>query len=319
MPRVLPSTPGKLMIAGEYAVLRDGGACLSVAVGDLVRAHLAPASGEPTLHLTAFGQTTSIQRPWLPCSGLGAFAAAVLAFLEQRHGVTPRHDVHMQAQGAVGGAKVGLGTSAAVTIATLRAVLASAERTWTADDIAACARAIHLQAQGERGSGYDVTTIAMGGTIAYRRSPDRAEALAWPQQLWGAALFSGQPAPTAATLARGEIADEALGAIAGAAADLLAIWPAADAGRLLAAISACEAAFGEATRSAPWLWTPQLTTLHRAIAATGCVARTSGAGAGDCVLAFADDPARIARVVADWKAQGGVAVARLPADVAPRA
>ena len=319
MPRVLPATPGKLMIAGEYAVLRDGGACLSVAVGQLVRAQLAQASAEPTLHLTAFGQTVSLQRPWLPASGLGGFAVAALTCLERRHGVTPHHDLHLEAQGAVGGAKVGLGTSAAVTIATLRAVLASAEQRWTADEVAACARTIHQQVQGERGSGYDVTTIAMGGTIAYRRSPDRAEALTWPNQLCGAALFSGQPAPTAATLARGDIADEALGAIAAAATDLLAIWPQADARRLLQAIGTCEAAFALATRSAPWLWTPHLTALHRTIEGAGCVARTSGAGAGDCVLAFADDPARIERVVADWQASGGVAVARLPADVAPRA
>ena len=324
MADVLPPTPGKLMIAGEYAVMRDGGACLAAAVGELVHARLGAISPRPTIRLTAFGQTMLVPLPSAGVAlaepaGLGRFVAGALAFLQQRHGLTLLRDVDLRAAGAVGGSKVGLGTSAAVTIATVRAVLASQPggEAWPAADVAACARAIHLEAQGERGSGYDVTTIALGGTVAYRRSPDRGESLPWPAGLHAAALYCGQPAPTAATLARGTIADSALDAIQAAAGALMAHWPTAVAADLVADINTCEAAFQRAAATAPWLWTPPMAALHEVVRAAGCVARTSGAGAGDCVLAFAADPDLVARAVLAWQARGGSAVARLPDDIAP--
>jgi len=326
MADTLPPTPGKLMIAGEYAVLREGGACLAVAVGELVHARLAGISARPAIRLTAFGQTALMQLPVAALAaqsiaGLGRFVVSALAFLESQHGLTLMRDLDLRASGTVGGTKVGLGTSAAVTIATVRAVLASQPggEVWSSGAVASCARAIHLQAQGELGSGYDVTTIAYGGAVAYRRSPDRGECLPWPRDLAAAALYCGEPAPTAATLARGAISGQDLDRIQAAAQALLEDWPRAAAPDLLRGIKACESAFQRAAQTATWLWTPPMAALHQVLRAAGCVARTSGAGAGDCVLALSDDPDCVAKAAVAWQTRGGSAVARLPDDLGPRA
>jgi len=310
----LPPVPGKLMLGGEYAVLRPGGLCLAVAVGRLVELALGDPVPEPRLTLAAFGQSWTVGADSTG-SGLAGFAAATLAWLAAQAGLRPLRALHLRVGGAIGGAKVGLGTSAAVTVATLRAALAACETTWPADRVAAAARAVHAHHQGARGSGYDVTTIACGGVLAFR--PDEgATALRWPAGLYAAALFSGAPAPTAEALARAPLPRAALDAIASAAEGLLEAFGRQQAAAVLAAAAACEAAFGLAADAEPRLLPAASREVREVIAAAGCVARTSGAGGGDCVLAFATNPAAIDRAIAGWWACGGHVVARLPTDLA---
>ena len=300
------------MLAGEYAVLRPDGVALAVAIGEVVRATLAP--GAPFATMRAFGQTFSLPPDARNAGGLLGFAARALGWLEQTHGLWLRSALTLDVTGAIGDAKVGLGTSAAVTVATLRAVLLDAGVTWTPGQVADAARHIHGAGQGA-GSGYDVTTIAFGGCIAYRRSPDRAESLAWPEGLHGVALFSGQPAPTQAALDKIPMSDRHLDRIHRAAENLLAAWPGPPAA-ILDALAACDAAFLAAADADPSLVPGYVAALRARIAAHGCVARASGAGGGDCVLAFADRAEPISRLISDWQGQGGHVVAHFPADIA---
>jgi phosphomevalonate kinase len=315
MPPVL-RVPGKLMLAGEYAVLRADGLALSTAVGELVSARVV--DGPPGVELTAFGHT------WhLPGAreGLAGFAQLALDWLAA-HGAEPRLRWQVEVAGGAGQRKLGLGTSAAVTVAVLSAGLRAAGLPSSAGVVAAAAREVHGQAQVPAGSGYDVSSIAHGGVVAYWREArdgqgeggPRVQRLTWPSGLWAAALYSGEPASTAAALRRVPAAAH-LDRIGAAARELLSAWP-EGAPAVLAALRHCQHAFDGARADDPGLGSAGIAAVRATVEAAGCVARTSGAGGGDCLLAFATDPERLQHAVDAWLAQGGLLAATLPGDLA---
>jgi len=323
----LDDIPGKLMIAGEYAVLRPGGACLAVAAGAVVHGVLGDAASSPRVVLTAFGHTVVFDAydrgaDHVP-DGLAVFAENALAVLSHRYGVRLLRHWNLTVRADHNGAKVGLGSSAAVTVAAIRAAVASNSSStlsagWNAEAVAACARQVHNAAQGSRGSGYDVTTIAHGGAVAFARGPDRARELPWPADLHAAALFCGTPSATQAALAGEPIANIDLDAIQTAADAVLRAWLHMDAAAICGAIAGAELAFEQAAKHRPSLAPAAVESAKNFIRSGACVARTSGAGGGDCVLAFADRAYKIGDVVADWRKAGGFVAAVLPADVAVR-
>jgi len=201
------------------------------------------------------------------------------------------------------------------TVATVRAVLLSNGQVWPAAAVARSARAIHGAAQDPPGSGYDVTTIAHGGVIAWDRTVDLVQPLAWPADLYCAALFSGASASTSDALQRQTLTAAYLDAIDAACVTVQQAWHGPPR-VLLDALRACQQAFDSAACHDPHLRSERIDTLRSLIEAHGCVARTSGAGGGDCVLALADDPRKIATVTATWQARGGHVVAQLPCEIA---
>ncbi|MSP90474.1 MAG: hypothetical protein EXR79_01500 [Myxococcales bacterium] len=316
------TVPGKLMVAGEYAVLRPHGLALACAVGRVVEVRVRPGAARVAT-LRAFGGETRLawDDPAPPATGLIAFAAAGLAAGQEAGGPRLEGAVDFDVFAQAGTAKVGLGTSAAVTVAAVLAALGPAPREHLdglgerAHRLARIAGGVHANLQGGRGSGYDVGTIAHGGSIAWHRTPDVAVPLPWPAGMAGAALWSGTPAATAAQLERPLPSPAALDRIDAAARALLAVWAAG--GRpFLDAVAACEEAFGEAVLSAPHLAAPALTDLAALVTASDCVARTSGAGGGDCLIAWTDEPGRLDALVAAAARRGFPCVARLPEDVA---
>ncbi len=306
---MLFDVPGKLMIAGEYAVLRPGGVCIAVAVGRLVRA--VAEAGPPGVWLDAFGTRLdgNVDGP-----GLGQFAFAAQQAAGQAWNVRVDRALLLQVHGSQDGKKVGLGTSAAVTVATLRGLATLAGLQPGADEVARLARVVHRQVQGA-GSGYDVTTIAHGGCLAFDRHGDTVQPLDWPQGLAMAAFFTGEAAATAPALARVVAMGESLQAIDAAARELLALWPVASPKTLVAALDHCEKALDVAAVRVPDLLPPALQRTRQFCREHSLVARTSGAGGGDCVLACGSPEAVQAAAVA-WRATGRLVVAELPADLA---
>ena len=315
------TVPGKLMVAGEYAVLRDGGVAVACAVGRVVEVRVHP--GAPRVAtVTAFGKVAAAGWDDDPAaeSGLLAFVTAGLAASE-RSGLS-RCDAGMDftVHAQVGAAKVGVGTSAAVTVAAVLAALGpgglDAARIRQVTELAV---AVHARLQGGRGSGYDIGAIAHGGAIAWHRTPDRATALPWPAGVCAAALWSGQPAATAEQLQRPAPDPAALDRIDAAARDLLQAWHAGGP-PLLDAIRACEAAFTHAATGARHLANPALAALASLVGASGGIARTSGAGGGDCLIAWCSDRSQRTALVAAAGIRGFPCVALLPEDLAqPRA
>ncbi len=307
--------PGKLMIAGEYAVLRPPALAVAVAVGRLVRWQ-ACDDGAGQLRVAAFGaQTTLTWSAAEVAPGLPGFAGRAWTIGDGAWPLVGAPSLQLDVFGDVGGAKLGLGNSAAVTVATLRARAALAGAKPAATVVADLARAAHRQAQAGQGSGYDVATVAHGGVIAFEPATGACEPLAWPADLAAVALFVGEPAATAQALPRVEAMTPWLPGIVQAAVALRQAWvdrPAA----ILRALAACEAAAwaAEPVRSA--LFVPSVERARQFLGAAGLTSRVSGAGGGDCVLGFGA-AAQVQAAAQLWRAQGGVVAAQLPADLAP--
>ncbi|MSQ83563.1 MAG: hypothetical protein EXR77_11855 [Myxococcales bacterium] len=304
--------PGKLMIAGEYAVLRPDGVALAVAVGRLAHWQVL-ADGLGQLRLHAFGalHTTELDHASAPATGLLAFAQRAVAVARSLWAHELNHSIEISVFGDVGGKKLGLGTSAAVTVAVLRAF---APALTSAHQIAQLARQVHAAAQAGQGSGYDVTTIAFGGVVAFWPRQGQVQALGWPVDLAAAAFYTGEPAPTAPALGRCAAMAPQLPAIRRAASAVLDQWPQSGSS-LLSAVQACDDALYQAHSVRDAIFSPAVQQTRQFLLDNQLVPRLSGAGGGDCILGFGSATA-VAGACAAWRAHGRVVAAELPADLA---
>ncbi len=303
--------PGKLILLGEYAVLR-GAPALVVAVDRFATCTVTPA-GRVAISGVGLGS-------FEPGDGGDSlpFARAVLA---QGPPPAPGHyRIDTQAFGdadAPGGwTKLGLGSSAASTVALARAVDPQAAPA----AIYRRAQAAHRAVQGT-GSGADIAASAAGGAFAYQWWADGAQA---PAGAWGAgdgagqvtplahrqavwAAWAGAPASTPALVGQvqafGARQPAALAAryadLAAAAAAGIAAWGAGDRGALVQAARAGGAAMQAlaADSGAPLVAAAHL-TLARLAADVGGASKPTGAGGGDLAWLIgpdADAEARLAQ------------------------
>ncbi|MSP62439.1 MAG: hypothetical protein EXR72_19325 [Myxococcales bacterium] len=271
--------PGKAMLFGEYAVL-DGAFGVVGAVDRYAFARLADGA------------------PASPFVAAGVDAARVLLAQDGRsipHGI-PLVDTRQLFDGA--GRKLGLGSSAAVTVVAFGAVLDAAGLTVAREiTFAACAKA-HALAQGVEGSGLDVAAAVWGRTIRARRR--------------GATASSPIEIESAGALLRGHDTTLVDTGVAASTADRVARYRALDRGdravaRLLGSLRSVADRVAERPGDAPlaesvdeWnallceleqkLGAEIITPAHRRIselarAAGGC-AKPSGAGGGDLAICF---------------------------------
>jgi len=183
------SAPGKAFLIGEYGVL-EGGHALVAAVD--VRAHAREAS--PDLE----DRTTPV---------LEAALAAAYETLRARgrthalgNATRPELDTAAFSHGP---RKLGLGSSAAVTVATIgwvfaRAGLSLADKSTRAMIIEASMSA-HHRAQGS-GSGGDVIAAVHGGVVHVQAG--KGQPVRWPNWLHALLVDVGTPASTTSLVAR---------------------------------------------------------------------------------------------------------------------
>jgi len=101
-----------------------------------------------------------------------------------------------------GGRKLGLGSSAAVTVSLLAALQqVNAAGDSPGDPFHMLAFEAHSRFQGGRGSGVDIAASLQGGLLEYRRDNFALQPLRWPADLQCRFLWSGRPALTADKLA----------------------------------------------------------------------------------------------------------------------
>ena len=205
----------------------------------------------------------------------------------------------------VGERKLGLGRSAATLVAAVAAL--------GADDSAAIVlrRALDANAlfQEGQGSGADVAAAVHGGVIEVRRTA--AELAATPRTLPAGlhliAGWTGTSAHTPPLLARFAAAPPppVFADLTAAAVDAAAAVERGDAGALLAAVERSAALLERlgAALDLP-LVTPELARLVRAANRAGAAAKPSGAGGGDCGIAFATSAAQATAVQAAWRDAG---------------
>jgi phosphomevalonate kinase len=270
--------PGKAFLCGEYAVL-EGAPATVMAVDRYARAFLGCAP---------------------------AASAFVAAAVREAHrllagrGVAPPPgvpQVDTRALARADGTKLGLGSSAACTVAAVGAVLAAAGLDpgdpRLAESIRAAAAAAHAAAQGS-GSGADVAAAVLGGIHVFWRTTRGLEhgPKALPPDLAVEFVWTGRAASTAAFLATlGELRAARPSAHAARLADL------ASAARVFAAATTAPEMIGAAAAAARAMarlgedaGLPIVTAAHRRLAdlaaAHGGTAKPSGAGGGDLAVAF---------------------------------
>lgn len=278
--------PGKLLVSGEYAVL-EGAPAIACAVARQVTVRLAGAD---------LAEEPEAAR-WRKAAGK-LFRGRGIEGLPSR----PRLAIDSRPLHSPAGTKYGLGSSAAVAAGVTGALLASCGPLPGRQEQAELAVALHRRLQGSGGSGVDVAASVHGGVIAMRGN--RAEPLRWPEGLLCAVIWSGRAANTIPAIGRfrnalkdpAGPAAAALTGLSAAASEVTTAW-CRSAGAALAALERYTLAWQELDRSAGL---DAFSLPHRKLLglarAAGCVYKPSGAGGGDCGLAFAQDQGRLGQL-----------------------
>jgi mevalonate kinase len=254
---VIASAPGKLILSGEYAVL-GGAPAVVVAVDRRAIAH--HGTGQPS-----------------------AFLDAVAHELGKDH-----LDIAVDSAAFYDGTtKLGLGSSAAVTVAATALALGTADR----ERVLAVASAAHAAAQGARGargSGADVAAAIHGGCIVYSHA--RIEPITWPSELALLPFFTGIAADTATlvaqvTASRTPATHDALAMIADASERIVAGIREHRSVLLVADFALAAHAIDQLARATRVELVPACVTAARyALARFGGTAKTTGAGGGDVAV-----------------------------------
>jgi len=212
------SAPAKLVLLGEYAVL-EGAPALAVATAQRAQVRIGSAgSGDSRLRARPLS-TRELRFRWSAEGRLEwrgdlqsgerrrlAWLAELLEALA-RLGWWPAGavalEVDTRAFHADDGTKLGLGSSAALTVALAGAGCRAAQGNLDGLTLARVV-ALHRALQGGRGSGVDVAASLLGGVVVYRLTEGGplAQATALPQGLHLLALASGDSFSTPAALDR---------------------------------------------------------------------------------------------------------------------
>jgi phosphomevalonate kinase len=270
----IATAPGKIILAGEYAVLA-GAEAIVLAVDRRVRAFTMPRATRLSPFLVAARDAVVAER--------GSRSASAKA--------AARIVVDSSPLRSSGDVKLGLGSSAAATVAAIGCALAH-DGPIAVDDVHRLARAAHAAAQGQkgaRGSGADVAAASYGGVIGVRRGVVRG--LQLPAELALIPVWTGAAADTAtlvvaveqARAAAPDAVDAAIAMIADSSAALAAATTLADAIAAIDRGAAGIAALGHAAHHD--LETEAVRTLRALAARAGGAAKSTGAGGGDIAVA----------------------------------
>lgn len=205
MTHLSASSPGKLVVVGEYAVL-EGHQALGLAIDCRVSIEwLTQSSGPSTMRFVPL-VTEALTYPLDQTSDAAsskeivAWVASILQSwapeaLDSSFSLTidsrALYDQH--------GHKLGLGSSAAVAVALAGIGMALTQQPMK--DLHQAHRQLMALHQGAQGSGVDLAIAMAGGAIRYQRalSSEQSpywEAISWPKAMAGLMVFSGQSAST---------------------------------------------------------------------------------------------------------------------------
>ncbi len=306
--------PGKLILAGEYAVLL-GAPAISLAVGTPAMARVNRISGASFLEDVETGNRYSFE--WHHDTGLrwtgrdphdrGRVLVAVLQVLGEE--ILSSHPFdglrlcldtrEFQDQSAAGERiKLGLGSSAAIVVALVAALTTALGLKLGRNRLAVLSFAAHRLLQRGRGSGVDVLTSIYGGLLSVEPSDSipAVETLAWPKDLSLLPVWSGSAASTVGMLRKFLLwVDQAdagsrkkISSLKSAADDAAVAWRTADSPSILATNKEYWRALRQVDQAAKL---GIVTPAHEKIAAisesAGAIYKTAGAGGGDLGFALA--------------------------------
>ena len=260
---VTASAPGKVVLSGEYAVL-DGAPAIAMAVD---RRAVASVSDNPTDECRVMAE------------GFESSGDARYRIVEAVCGARPagRDFTLDTAAFSVDGRKLGIGSSAALTVALVAALRQGR-------DIFHEALQAHRRLQGGAGSGVDVAAAVTGGLIEYRMQDCRVERLDWPEGLVVRVIGTGVPVSTRDKLARLDAAGAkpSRRALALAAEHIADAWRSGSAAEVIAAYPGYIAALRQFSVDHDLgIFDAGHEQLAAAAAAAGLVYKPAGAGGGD--------------------------------------
>ncbi len=292
------SAPGKLMLAGEYVVVERGVAALAVAVDRRMHVEIVPEAR----------RTWLVTSPALGLRDAPLKSVPVLAEVVARiPNIPPGGRITISSELGEGPNKPGLGGSAALCAAAFMGLWKASGATGQPD--LELAIAAHRAAQGGRGSGYDVATALQGGVALFHPARPgiaaRVERLKWPVGLHAAVFRTGRGADTAEQLARmqtwrdedDESYEACIEPLAAETEAFISAFLGNDIGRILDTASQVQEELATMDRIGELgILAGGQAQLLGAIEDAGAIARTSGAGGGDCAWALSDDPECLERV-----------------------
>ena len=216
------SAPGKLVVAGEYAVLH-GAPAIALAVDIRARVSVRSTSGPTSVFQDSisgrefpFGCSSANGFQWLADApgDRGHIMHAVLTEFSKRNCLTgdmPAMQVDMNTDAFYRQIdserrKLGLGSSAAVLVALTAALFDTVCSPDDAPDIRQFCHHAHTRFQGGEGSGIDVATAIAGGVISMRmqtwQDAGSITQLHWPRDFFIVPVWSGASASTVDLLSR---------------------------------------------------------------------------------------------------------------------
>ena len=276
-PGIQAQVPGKLFLSGEYAVL-DGAPAIACAVGRYVELRFLARAAAEEAEAERWRQS----------------ARRVL----RRHGydnAPAGRPLEIDSRGLYtsAGTKLGLGSSAAVAVGITSLLLASIGPLPGEAVLSRIATDLHRARQGPGGSGVDIAASLYGGVIAV--AGDRVDRLRWPGGLLCAVIWTGRDAETGKAIARyrraldGE-ARTAAEELRLAAGNVRQDWN-RGADTILAVLRDYASVWRALDSAAKiGIYSRAHRRLDRLARAANCVYKPSGAGGGDCGLAFSVDP-----------------------------
>jgi phosphomevalonate kinase len=229
MSHVHASAPGKAVLSGEYAVLQ-GAPAICMAVNNRAIVTITPVQ-EPWHSVSAPGYSSTEGRfvsdgaapEWL--QGEDEYQLVDVAWRALGPGSNAGLAIELDTRAFFddqSGAKLGLGSSAALTVALTAALMQST-------DVCGEALNIHREFQAGAGSGVDIATSVRGGLLEYRMQGAQSMPLPWPTGLDYRLVWTGAPASTAGKLQRFQSASpkRSYQALISSAAGLVDAWQSA--------------------------------------------------------------------------------------------
>jgi len=174
------SAPGKLMLMGEHAVVY-GYPCIVTAVNTRIRVTVSETPDNmfslraPEIHIGEYSKAVSeIGKGEMPAEV--RFIETTLAYFLKRF--PTQHGIHVETH-ADFSSNVGFGSSSAVVVASLCALVKLYSVAISEKDLFTLAREAVVAVQG-RASGFDVAAALYGGTIYFATSGPTIEPLSTP-------------------------------------------------------------------------------------------------------------------------------------------
>jgi mevalonate kinase len=186
MKTIRTSAPGNLMLLGEHAVLH-GHRALVCAVNRRMHATLTPRSDDQIHIRSALGHHTTTVNQLAPHA---TFRFVMTCISRQKDKLKTGFDLMIDSEFSH---TVGLGSSAAVTVAMNAALTAWLDNTKDLRTLFLNSLAVIREVQG-LGSGADVAASVYGGIVSYRAEPLEIEPLQTAHPL--TVIYSGSKMPT---------------------------------------------------------------------------------------------------------------------------